>query len=74
VVERNRKLIALVYPDYDALDSSGIKEEELPHIMEKNKETLNNMVASYEKIAEIRLHPGEFEKTPKKSIKRYLYA
>jgi long-chain acyl-CoA synthetase len=74
VVERNRKLIALVHPDYDALNSSGIKEEELPLIMKKNKETLNSMVASYEKIAEIQLHPNDFEKTPKKSIKRYLYA
>jgi long-chain acyl-CoA synthetase len=74
VVERDRKLIALVYPDYDALDSIGIKEEELPLVMEKNKETLNSMVASYEKIAKIQLYPSEFEKTPKKSIKRYLYA
>lgn len=73
VVERNRRLIGLVYPDREALDSAGIKAEELPLIMEKNKETLNSMVASYEKLAEIQLYPGEFEKTPKKSIKRYLY-
>jgi long-chain acyl-CoA synthetase len=73
LVERKRKLIALVYPDYDAMDSAGVKEEELPLIMNKNKETLNNMVASYEKIAEIQLYPSEFEKTPKRSIKRFLY-
>jgi long-chain acyl-CoA synthetase len=73
VVERNRRLIALVYPDYDSLDGSGISIDDLPLIMAQNKETLNNMVASYEKIAEIQLYPNEFEKTPKKSIKRYLY-
>ena len=73
VMEKNNRLIALVYPDQDAVGQAGISSEELPGIMEKNKETLNNRVASYEKIAEIRLYPNEFEKTPKKSIKRYLY-
>lgn len=73
VVERNRKLIALVYPDYDAVDGTGISHENLVKIMEENKESLNKMVASYEKIAGIQLFPNEFEKTPKKSIKRYLY-
>ena len=73
VVSRNDKLVALVYPDYDAMDSVGIKQDELHLIMSQNKETLNGMVASYEKIAEIQLFSNEFEKTPKKSIKRYLY-
>ena len=73
VVSRNDKLIALVYPDQEAMDSVGIKQEELHLIMSQNKETLNGMVASYEKITEIQLSPNEFEKTPKKSIKRYLY-
>jgi long-chain acyl-CoA synthetase len=68
VIEKNHKLIAFVYPDYDAVDKAGISHEELPVIMEQNKETLNKMIASYEKIAEIQLHPNEFEKTPKKSI------
>ena len=73
VVEKKQKLIALVYPDYNAADQAGVSHENLPVIMEKNKETLNKTVASYEKIAEIQLYPNEFEKTPKKSIKRYLY-
>ncbi|MDR0866371.1 MAG: AMP-binding protein [Candidatus Symbiothrix sp.] len=73
VVDRNGRLIALVYPDYDAVDSTGMGEEDLKKIMNQNKEMLNSMVASYEKIAEIQLYPNEFEKTPKKSIKRYLY-
>ena len=73
VLEKKTKLIALVYPDKDAVDQAGISQEVLLKIMEQNKETLNKMVASYEKIAEIQLHPTEFEKTPKKSIKRFLY-
>ncbi|MDR0683331.1 MAG: AMP-binding protein [Dysgonamonadaceae bacterium] len=73
VVERKGKLIALVHPDYDAVDSAGMNEEDLQKIMNQNKKTLNGMVASYEKIAEIQLYSNEFEKTPKKSIKRYLY-
>ncbi|MDR0428273.1 MAG: AMP-binding protein [Dysgonamonadaceae bacterium] len=73
LVERNGKLVALVYPDYDAVDEKGISHENLTIIMNENKEHLNKMVASYEKISEIELFPSEFEKTPKKSIKRYLY-
>jgi long-chain acyl-CoA synthetase len=73
VVFKNDKLIALVHPDYDTLDSRGISREELSAIMKKNKETLNSVVASYEQISGIELYPNEFEKTPKKSIKRYLY-
>jgi long-chain acyl-CoA synthetase len=73
LVEKNRRLIALVYPDYDAVDESGLSHDDLSLIMEGNKAALNKTVASYEKIAEIQLFPNEFEKTPKKSIKRYLY-
>ena len=73
VIEKKQKLIALVYPDNDAINQAGISPENLPEIMDKNREALNKIVASYEKIAEIQLYPNEFEKTPKKSIKRYLY-
>jgi long-chain acyl-CoA synthetase len=74
VVERKKRLVALVYPDYDALEANGIKNDELAAIMNNNKEILNKMVASYEKIAEIQIAASEFEKTPKKSIKRFLYS
>ena len=73
VVERNKKLVALVYPDYEAVDATGLTADDLPIVMEQNLATLNGMVANYEKISEIQLYPNEFEKTPKKSIKRYLY-
>ena len=74
VVESHGKLIALVYPDYEAVDGINITTNHLPAIMEENKSTLNSMVAAYERISEIRLFPDEFEKTPKKSIKRFLYS
>ena len=73
IVERDRKLVALVYPDYDALDETGIEQEKLSYLMGENKKMLNDMLAPYERITEIQLYPTEFEKTPKKSIKRYLY-
>lgn len=74
VVERGKKLVALVYPDYEAMDKSGLTHEMLPKVMEKVREELNRQVAPYERIDEIQLRANEFEKTPKKSIKRFLYA
>ncbi len=74
VIESNGRLIALVCPDYDAVDSEKIEQDKLIELMEENRKTLNTMVASYESISKIQLYPNEFEKTPKKSIKRYLYS
>ena len=73
VVDRSGKLVALVYPDYEAMDSLGVTPEQLPEQMENVKAELNKLVAPYERIAKIEIVPQEFEKTPKKSIKRYLY-
>lgn len=73
VVERNGKLVALVYPDYESLDSLDITHDTLPAIMDENRKNLNKVVAPFEQISSIELFPSEFEKTPKKSIKRYLY-
>lgn len=72
VVEKKGKLIALVYPDYDAL-TGGLTENDLPALMETNRKEVNKQLAYYEQLAEISLHPMEFEKTPKRSIKRFLY-
>lgn len=74
VIERDGKLIALVYPDYDTVDGTGIMHTDLPLIMQQNLIEINKLVAPYEKVASIQLYPTEFEKTPKKSIKRYLYS
>ncbi len=73
VVERNGKLVALAHPDYEMMDTAHVDQEMLPAIMEENRHNLNKMVASYENITAIQIYPSEFEKTPKKSIKRYLY-
>ena len=73
ILSRNGKIIALVYPDYESMDAAGISSNDLEQIMQVNKENLNKMVSNYENISSIHIYPNEFEKTPKKSIKRYLY-
>lgn len=73
VVERNGRLTALVYPDYEAMDAEGLTSVDLPEIMERVRSDLNKTVATYERIDAIQLRANEFEKTPKRSIKRYLY-
>ena len=73
VVEREGKLVALVVPDYEQLDAANIPHAQLQEIMNETLKELNTLVAGYEKVAYIELRPTEFEKTPKKSIKRFLY-
>ncbi|MDR1601526.1 MAG: AMP-binding protein [Tannerella sp.] len=67
------KLVAWVYPDYNAVDDTLVSPSDLPVIMEQNRINVNKQLAPYEHISKIELYPTEFEKTPKKSIKRYLY-
>lgn len=73
IVERDGKLVGLVYPDYDALDRFDISVADLDSTMENIRGELNKLVAPYEKISKIIPMPTEFEKTPKRSIKRFLY-
>jgi long-chain acyl-CoA synthetase len=73
IVERKGVLTALVVPDYDTAAKENVNKEELHKMMEDNLKTLNTMVASYERVARIEIHEREFEKTPKRSIKRFLY-
>ena len=73
VVDRGGRLVAIVYPDYEAMDKSHLTSEMMPEVMEKVRSELNKTTAPYERIDRIQLIPNEFEKTPKKSIKRYLY-
>ena len=73
IVERNGVLTALVVPDYDSAQKENIGKEELIKMMEENLKTLNTKVASYERVARLEIHESEFEKTPKRSIKRFLY-
>ncbi|MFR9620957.1 MAG: AMP-binding protein [Rikenellaceae bacterium] len=69
----NNRLSALVVPDFDQVEAAGLSDAGLSEIMEQNLAALNKMVASYEQVASITIFPNEFEKTPKKSVKRYLY-
>ena len=73
VLEHNGKLHALVVPDYEQAEREGVDKNDLPQIMENNLKELNTVVAGYEHDAAITIYPTEFEKTPKRSIKRYLY-
>lgn len=73
VVERDGRLVALVYPEYDAIDRLGIAGAQLDSTMENVRKELNTLLAPYEQISRIILMPNEFEKTPKRSIKRFLY-
>lgn len=73
VVERPNGLVALVYPDYDRMDTDKLSIPDMGPLMEKNRAELNKIVAPYERIAAIELIPNEFQKTPKRSIRRFLY-
>ena len=73
VVQKGDKLIALVHPDYDEAQTLNLGNKELADIMEQNRQELNSMIPAYSKVSEIRIYEEEFEKTPKKSIKRFLY-
>lgn len=73
ILEKDGKLVGLVYPDYDAVDHAGISHQDLPEVLEQTRIGLNKLLAPYEAVTALKLYPNEFEKTPKKSIKRYLY-
>lgn len=73
VVQQNGKLVGLVYPDFDDAFAHGLKNEDLEQVMEENRVALNQELPAYSQIAKMKIYPEEFEKTPKKSIKRFLY-
>ena len=73
VIQEGDKLVGLVHPDIDEAHNLGFTKDDLVNIMEQNRKELNNTLPAYSKLTSIRLHEDEFEKTPKKSIKRFLY-
>lgn len=73
VIQNGDKIIGLVHPDVDEASSLGLNDEDIKNIMEHNRVELNGQLPPYCKISEIRIQDEEFQKTPKKSIKRYLY-
>ncbi len=73
VLQKDTRLIALVCPDFEAVDADKLSQEQLEVVMEENRKLVNAELAAYEQINELRIYTHEFEKTPKKSIKRFLY-
>jgi long-chain acyl-CoA synthetase len=73
VLESNHKVVALIYPDWTTADEMSLGQKELETVMEENRQNLNKELEAYQGITKIKLYPTEFEKTPKKSIKRFLY-
>ena len=73
IIEKENKLIALVYPDLELVNTDKIDEARLVEIMEENKKEANLNLAKHIQISKIKIYPEEFEKTPKRSIKRFLY-
>ena len=74
VVQRDEKLVALIYPDYDEAKNMGLGKTDLEEVMEQNRQELNTVLPAYCKLSAVELYEEEFEKTPKKSIKRFLYS
>ena len=73
VLENEGKLYGLVVPDFDQCEKEGIDRAKLEEMMKDNLKNLNDQVAAYERLVSLTIHLDEFEKTPKRSIKRYLY-
>jgi long-chain acyl-CoA synthetase len=73
VIEDGGKLVALIYPDYDAIAAHKIEDKRLTHILEHHRKETNHLLPAYMNVSKFIIHPEEFEKTPKRSIKRFLY-
>ena len=73
VIQKEDKLIGLVFPDFEEAKNMGFSHEDLEGIMEQNRQELNKILPAYSKLSFIKIHDEEFAKTPKKSIKRFLY-
>ena len=71
VIQEGEKLVALVYPDQD--EALGLDQDSVAAVMEQNRQNLNQQLPAYSRITRVELVKEEFQKTPKKSIKRYLY-
>ena len=73
VVQDGDKLVGLVFPDFDEAKNLGLNNDDLVNLMEQNRQQLNEILPAYSKLSSIEIHTEEFEKTPKKSIKRFKY-
>jgi long-chain acyl-CoA synthetase len=73
VVSENNKLIGLIFPDYDQIKGENLSEEQVLTVLDEIRKTVNDRLPDYMAVSKFRIHPEEFVKTPKRSIKRFLY-
>ena len=73
IVQQNEKLVGLVYPDFDDAFAHGLQQADIIKVMEANRVELNQQLPNYSQISKVKIHFEEFEKTAKKSIKRFMY-
>jgi len=74
VISEDNKLVALIYPDFDMMKKDNISEEQLQPILDETRKSVNERLPEFMAVHKFRIHPEEFAKTPKRSIKRFLYA
>jgi len=74
VVQRNEKLVVLIYPDHEEMEKAGIKEEGLAELFDHHLKSVNHHLPGFMQVSKYEIHPKEFQKTPKRSIKRFLYS
>ena len=73
IQQSDNKLVALIYPDFEEAYANGLSQADIEKAMEANRVAVNAELPAYSQIARVKIYPEEFEKTPKKSIKRFLY-
>jgi long-chain acyl-CoA synthetase len=73
VISEDNKLIGLIYPDYEKIKKDNISDDKLLTIIEGTRKAVNERIPDFMAVSKFRIHPEEFIKTPKRSIKRFLY-
>jgi long-chain acyl-CoA synthetase len=73
VISEDNKLVVLIFPDYEQLKNAGIEGDQVLPSLDNVRKEINERLADYMAVAKVRIHPEEFAKTPKRSIKRFLY-
>ncbi len=73
VISEDNKLIILIFPDYDQIKNANLSDDQVMAVLEQTKKEVNEKLPDYMSVSKVRIHPEEFIKTPKRSIKRYLY-
>ena len=73
VISEDNRLIGLIFPDYDQIKNDNLSDEQVKNVLEDVRKTVNERLPDYMAVNKFRIHPEEFAKTPKRSIKRFLY-